>query len=162
MTPSQPNQQQIMLIEKGDVQYEVLVGVTPTDDIVVMGVRNTITQQEVEDPSSVITESDIRGAFELLEWAFNNDPDVVDGPKPVTRLFMEQGDRHFEVVVGQTKDHELVPLGIRNAISHNELRDDEMPDMSRFVEAVQLWQWAERENGTELNINYRNVNGDTG
>jgi len=157
MTPSQPNQQQILLIEKDNVQYEVLVGVMPTDDIVIIGVRDAVTKQKVE--SSVITESDICNAVEMLEWAFDNDPDIVDGPKPVTRLFLEQADRHYEIVVGQTKERKLVPLGIRNAINHNELCDDEMPDMSRFVEAVRLWQWAESEDGRNLNINY---GGDTG
>lgn len=151
MTPSQPDRQQTLFIEKGTQQYEVLVGLTPTDDMVVMGVRNAITHEGV-DPS-IIEEADIRGAFAALEWAFANDPDVVDGPQPVTRLFLEEADRHFEVVVGKTKDEKLVPLGIRNAISHNELRDDEMPDMSRFVEAVQLWAWAVREEGKPLTIN---------
>lgn len=160
MTPSQPTDQQTLFIEKGAKQYEILIGET-TDSIVLMGIRDAITREMVDDPS-VITPDDVREALDLLQWAFGNDPEVADGPQPITRLFIEEatqsGARQFEVVVGQTKEHQLVPLGIRDAISRGELCEDEMPTMQRFADAVKMWAWAsahdpDNPNGA-LNINF--------
>ena len=164
MTPSQPVEQQTLFIEKNDRRYEVLIGQNVENEqvLVVMGIRDAITEENVEP--GVIDESDIKEAWTLLAWAFENDPDIVDGPQPVTRLFIEEGDRHFEVVVGKTKEHQLVPLGIRDAISHNGLDEYEMPSMDRFTDAVKMWAWAsanDPDNENEpLDINF--VEGDDG
>ena len=165
MTPSQPTDQQVLVIEKDDRRYEVLIGQNESDGqvmLVVMGVRDAITRKSVGP--GVIDEKDINDAWALLVWAFENDPEIVDGPQPVTRLFIEEGDRHFEVVVGKTKESQLVPLGIRNAINHCDLDEDEMPSMDRFTDAVKMWVWAsanDPDNQNEpLNINF--VEGDDG
>ena len=155
MTPSKPTNQQTLLIEKPDRQYEILIGVIPTGQITLMGVRNALTCEPVD--SSVIADSDIQGALELLRWAIENDPDTIDDPRPITRLFIEEDARHFEVVVGQKVNHELVPLGIRDAITHDELRDDEMPPMKRFTDAIRMWVWAsanDPDSNGVLNINF--------
>jgi len=161
MTPSQPTNQQSLFIEKGRRQYEILIG-EAENSIVLMGLRDAITREEVEDPMVIVTPEEVQEALKILEWAFENDPEIVDGPQPVTRLFIEEatqyGARQFEVVVGQTAEHQLVPLGIRDAISLNELNEDEMPPMRRFVDAVKMWAWAsaydpDNPNGA-LNINF--------
>lgn len=152
MTPSEASEHRTLFIESANAQCMVILGVTPTGEVNIEQVYDAITGAQID------TEIDIEvimNAIEIEQWAFDNDEDVM---RPVTCLFIEEGNRRYEVVVGMTNNNELVPVAIRDAITLCEVAEEDLPEGPRFTEAIRMWQWSVNHDPDNIDDRQMNIN----